>query len=184
MKKVIISGFGGQGVLSLGLFISYSAMNMHYNTSWLPSYGPEMRGGTANCSVIYSRKEVAAPVIAHPNFLVCMNEPSLAKFEKTLEKGGTLLINSSIVASKATRTDINVYYIPVDELAKSVNPKGGNIIMLGILLELFKTINYEAACGAVREVFKNKPEFIDINLKCLDFGINYIKEQHILNQNT
>lgn len=175
MKKVIISGFGGQGVLSLGLFISYSAMNMHYNTSWLPSYGPEMRGGTANCSVVYSKREVSSPVISKPNFLVAMNEPSLVKFESRLESGGTLLINSSIVSRKATRTDIKVYYIPVDELAQNVNPKGGNIIMLGILLELFKTLEYSAAEAAVKQVFKAKPELIDVNIKCLKYGIDYMK---------
>lgn len=176
MKKIIISGFGGQGVLSLGLFVAYSAMNMNYNTSWLPSYGPEMRGGTANCSVVYSRAEVASPVISRPNFLVAMNEPSLDKFESKLEPGGTLLINSSIISKKAKRTDINVYYIPVDDLAREVNPKGGNIIMLGILLELFKTLDIEAAEKAIEYVFKNKPQFIDINKKCLHHGIEYIKK--------
>lgn len=177
MKKIIVSGFGGQGVLSLGLFIAYSAMNMNYNTSWLPSYGPEMRGGTANCSVVYSKAPVASPVIARPNFLIAMNEPSLDKFEGKLEAGGTLLINSSIISKKATRTDITTYYIPVDDLAAKVNPKGGNIIMLGILLHLFKTLDMNAAREAVKQVFKNKPELVEINLKCLEFGYNYIEQQ-------
>lgn len=176
MKKIIISGFGGQGVLSLGLFISYSAMNMGYNTSWLPSYGPEMRGGTANCSVVYSRDEIASPLISRPNFLVAMNEPSLVKFEDKLEKGGTLLINSSIVTRKATRSDINVYYIPVDELAHEVNPRGGNLIMLGILLGLFGTLSVDAAEQAVRYVFRDKPDLIDVNLKCLHYGMDYMKK--------
>lgn len=176
MKKIIISGFGGQGVLSLGLFISYSAINMGYNTSWLPSYGPEMRGGTANCSVVYSRGEIASPLISRPNFLVAMNEPSLDKFEQKLEQGGTLLINSSIVSRKAARDDIKTYYIPVDQLAHEVNPRGGNLIMLGILLDLFKTLSVESAEEAVRQVFKEKPALIDVNLKCLHYGMNHLQK--------
>lgn len=175
MKKIIISGFGGQGVLSLGLFISYSAMNENFNTSWLPSYGPEMRGGTANCSVVYSEKEVASPVIAHPDFLVAMNKPSLEKFEKALAPGGILLLNSSIIDIKPTRTDIKVYSIPVDELAEKINPKGGNIIMLGMLLHLFNDISVLSAEKAIAQVFKDKPKLIDINVKCLHYGIDYMK---------
>lgn len=175
MKKIIISGFGGQGVLSLGLFVSYSAMNMGLNTSWLPSYGPEMRGGTANCSVVYADSEIASPVIAHPDYLIAMNEPSLAKFEDGVVPGGTILVNSSITDKKVTRSDVRALYIPVDELAKKINPKGGNIIMLGILLHLFGNISQDAAKEAVRQVFQNKPDLIDINLKCLEFGQEYMR---------
>lgn len=176
MKKIIVSGFGGQGVLSLGLFLSYSAMNMNYNTSWLPSYGPEMRGGTANVSVTYSRYEIACPLISKPDFLVAFNEPSLTKFLNDVRPGGTVLVNSSIVEHKAEKEGVNIYYIPVDDLAKEINPKGGNIIMLGAMLPLLKTLSYDAAVNAVKQVFKAKPQFIDSNIACLNKGVSYIEE--------
>lgn len=173
MKKIIVSGFGGQGVLSLGLFLSYSAMNMNYNTSWLPSYGPEMRGGTANVSVTYSRGEIACPLISRPQFLVAFNEPSVAKFLPDVEEGGTVIVNSSIVTKTPQREGVRVIGIPVDDLCKDVNPKGGNIIMLGALLPLLQTLSVEAAQNAVRQVFQAKPQFIDANLQCLDKGVAF-----------
>ncbi len=100
MKEIIVSGFGGQGVLSLGLFLSYSAMNMNFNTSWLPSYGPEMRGGTANVGVVYSGGEIACPLVTNPDVLVAFNEPSLAKFETSVKENGCIFVNSSIVKSR------------------------------------------------------------------------------------
>ncbi len=175
MKKITISGFGGQGVLSLGKFISYSAMFQNLNTSWLPSYGPEMRGGTSNCSVIYSEEPIAAPVIDHPDYLLAFNDPSLAKFEDSVRPGGTILINSDIVTTDVKRKDVTVYKIPVDTIAQEINPKGGNIIMLGILLELFGDLKEEFAIQAIEHVFENKPKVIPINIECLKKGREYIK---------
>lgn len=175
MKKITISGFGGQGVLSLGKFISYSAMYQNLNTSWLPSYGPEMRGGTSNCSVIYSAEPIAAPVIDHPDYLLAFNEPSLKKFEDSVVPGGTILINSDIVKIDVQRKDVKVYKIPVDTLAQKINPKGGNIIMLGILLELFGDLEEKYAIEAIEHVFESKPKVIPMNIECLKAGREYIK---------
>ena len=177
MKKIVIAGFGGQGVLSMGLMLAQSAMYMDYNTSWLPSYGPEMRGGTANVAVTYSRGEIACPLISHPDFLVAFNAPSLDKFVSSLETGGTLLVNSSAVTKKPSRTDIKTVYVPVADLAAPINPRGGNLIMLGVILPLLKTIDRSAAEKAVRYVFEKKPNLIDSNLRCLDRGMEYAEKE-------
>lgn len=196
MKEITIAGFGGQGVLSLGLFLSYSAINMGYNTSWLPSYGPEMRGGTANVGVVYSSGEIACPLVSNPDVLVAFNEPSLDKFENSVKGGfsdlspmdrlekiqsgekeeGYIFVNSSAVGRKVRRTDLTgVYYVPVDELASGINPRGGNIIMLGAMLPILKSLSLQAAQDAIRQVFKSKPDFIEPNLKCLQIGMSYIE---------
>lgn len=174
--KLTISGFGGQGVLSLGKFISYSAIEQNLNTSWLPSYGPEMRGGTANCSVIYSADEIAAPVIDNPDILIAFNEPSLVKFEGTVREGGIIITNSDVVKIKATRKDVKVYEIPVDTLASAINKRGANVYMLGALLPLFKDISLESAIKAVEHVFENKPNVIPANIECLKAGYEYMSK--------
>lgn len=172
MKKIIVSGFGGQGVLSLGLFVAYSAMHMDKNVSWLPSYGPEMRGGTANCSVTVSEEEIACPIISHPDVLVAMNAPSIDKFADSVVPGGVILVNASATDKLVGRTDVTALYVPVDELAAAVNPKGGNIVMLGAMLGHL-SLSKEAAEKAIEEVFKEKPKFIDANLACLAAGIRH-----------
>ena len=174
--KIMISGFGGQGVLSLGKFISYSAIEQNLNTSWLPSYGPEMRGGTANCSVIYSADEIAAPVIDHPDILIAFNEPSLDKFEGSVKEGGIIITNSDIVHKKTTRKDVRFFEIPVDTLAAEINKRGANVYMLGALLPLFKEISLESAIGAVEHVFESKPKVIPANIECLKAGNEYMKK--------
>lgn len=179
MKKIIIAGFGGQGVLSLGLMLSYSAMNMNYNTSWLPSYGPEMRGGTANVAVTYSRGDIACPIVSKPDVLVAFNRPSLDKFIGTVPSGGTVVINSSSVSGEIARTDIKVVRVPVAELADGINPRGGNIVMLGVLLPILKSLELTAAEDAVKSVFKAKPSLIEPNLACLKAGIKFAEGEAV-----
>ena len=174
--KLTISGFGGQGVLSLGKFISYSAIEQNLNTSWLPSYGPEMRGGTANCSVIYSADEIAAPVIDNPDILIAFNEPSLVKFENTVREGGIIITNSDVVHIKTTRKDVKFYEIPVDTLASAINKRGANVYMLGALLPIFKDISLESAIAAIEHVFESKPKVIPSNIECLKAGNEYMKK--------
>ena len=117
----IFAGFGGQGVLLIGQLLAYAGMYEGKNVSWLPSYGPEMRGGTANCSVVVSDEPVASPVINKCDCVIAMNRPSLDKFEQNVLPGGKLFINSSIIDKKATRTDIDVYYVPCNEIADKLN---------------------------------------------------------------
>ena len=174
-QGIRISGFGGQGVISAGVLLAYAGMVENKNVSWFPAYGAEMRGGTANCSVVISDEDVASPVVSQPDTAIIMNEPSLAKFEPLVKKGGLLLINSSLVKSKATRTDIKVVYIPFNELAQELgNLKIANIVMLGAFAAHTKAVSIEAIGKAFTKVFKRaKPEMIALNIKALEKGAAY-----------
>ncbi|MDD4291466.1 MAG: 2-oxoacid:acceptor oxidoreductase family protein [Clostridia bacterium] len=174
--ELIAAGFGGQGVLSLGQIVAYSAMYQGIQTTWLPSYGPEMRGGTANCSVVVSDEPVANPMINHPNVLVAMNRPSLDKFASKVVSGGYIFINSSLIDEKIDRTDVNVYYVPTLDIATKVgNPKGINVVMLGAMLEVTKMLETDKAIEGLEYFFSKKPQVIEINKQMLAAGMDYIK---------
>ena len=132
-KEIIISGFGGQGGLAIGKNLAEAGMAEGLNVTWAPSYGPEMRGGTANCSVVLSDKPVGSPVFAHPTELIALNEPSLAKFEAGVVPGGSVFVNSDVVTDKVTRPDLKAYYIPCSQIADEVgNPKVSNLSLIHI----------------------------------------------------
>lgn len=135
-KKIFIAGFGGQGVLLIGQMLSYAAMYEGKEVTWMPSYGPEMRGGTANCTVCVSDAPIASPLITECDVLIAMNGPSLDKFESMLVPGGDLYINTSVVSQKATRSDVNVYYVDTLGIAeeKVGNGKSANMVMLGAII--------------------------------------------------
>lgn len=135
-KKIFIAGFGGQGVLLIGQMLAYAAMYQDKEVSWMPSYGPEMRGGTANCTVCISDTPIASPLVTSCDVLIAMNGPSLVKYENMLVPGGDLFINSSIVQEPTTRTDVNVHYVDCIELAeqKIGNAKTANMVMLGAII--------------------------------------------------
>ena len=136
-EKIIIAGFGGQGVLSLGQLIAYAAIHDGLEVTWLPSYGPEMRGGTSNCSVVVSDKQVASPVIAKPDCLIAMNKPSLFKFESRVKEGGIIIINSSLTDIKAKRQDVKAYYNDANDIAlEAGNVRTANIAVLGAYVKL------------------------------------------------
>ena len=166
MKSILVSGFGGQGVLSLGLMLSYAAMKEGLNTSFLPSYGPEMRGGTANCSVVISDSEVASPVISRPDILIAFNRPSLARFLPDVAAGGAVFIDACM--RDGDNDACKMIAVPADELCAG-NRKGKNIVMLGAVLP-YTGLPLWRAEEAVREVFKDKPEYIDANIACLYAG--------------
>lgn len=173
IEKMICAGFGGQGVMSMGMMIAYAGMLENKQVSWCPSYGPEMRGGTANCSVIVSEKEVGSPLVTNDaTIAVVMNLPSLLKFEASLVKGGLLLVNSSLIDKKATRDDIEVRYIDANTLAEDVgNPKASNMIMLGALIKMKPIVKLETLKKAFLKVFgENKAEFLPMNEKALVKG--------------
>ena len=141
-KEVILSGFGGQGVMSIGKNLVEAGVEEGLEVSWVPSYGPEMRGGTANCTVILSDERIGAPLVENPTELIAMNRPSLTKFEDTVVPGGVIFVNSSIVSEKVRRMDVKAVYIPCDEIAIELgNPKVSNMVMLSfVLLIYFPTI--------------------------------------------
>ena len=145
-EKIIMAGFGGQGVMSMGQLLTYAGMIEEKNVSWLPSYGPEMRGGTANCAVIVSDKQVGSPIItSDATAAIVMNLPSLDKFEADVNKGGNLLVNSSLIEKKASREDLNVFYIKANEIANELgNAKVANMVMLGAYLEITKVVKVES----------------------------------------
>ena len=144
--EMICAGFGGQGVLSLGMVVAYAGMYDGKEVSWLPSYGPEMRGGTANCAVVVSDTEVANPMVSKPDIVVAMNKPSVAKFVDAIVPGGYMFINSSLIDTKVDRKDINVVYVDTFKIAHDGgNPKGTNVGMLGAIVEKTGIITKENA---------------------------------------
>ena len=176
-QQVICAGFGGQGVMSMGQLLTYAGMIEGKNVSWLPSYGPEMRGGTANCSVIVSDKLVGSPIVTDATTVIAMNLPSLLKFEKDLVKDGLLLINSSLIENKASREDVRAYYIPANEIAVEIgNAKVANMVMLGAFLELTKIVEVESVIAALKKVFgPEKAHLLPGNEDALRKGAEAVK---------
>ena len=179
MKQFIFAGFGGQGMLLIGKFVAMASMLDGKHVSWLPSYGPEMRGGTANCSVIVSDKEVASPLVDKADVIVAMNLPSLDKFEEHVKPGGLLVINSSIIERKSTRDDITVVYCDANRIAESVgNPKGANVAILGAMLEKEPIVDLDKMVEAIRiELGERKARFLEGNKKALLAGMEAAREQ-------
>ena len=176
-KEYIFAGFGGQGMLLIGKFLAMACMMDGKHVSWLPSYGPEMRGGTANCSVIVSDKPVASPLVDKADVVIAMNRPSLDKFESHVKPGGTLVINSSIIDRKAERTDIDVVYCDANNIAETVgNPKGANVAILGALLQKSPVCSTDTMVEAIRvELGARKAKFLEGNKKALVAGMEAAK---------
>ncbi len=176
-KEFIFAGFGGQGMLLIGKFLAMACMLDGKHVSWLPSYGPEMRGGTANCSVIVSDEEVASPMVDKADCIVAMNLPSLDKFEQHVKPGGVLVINSSIIERKAVRDDITVVYCDAMKIAEEVgNPKGANVAILGALMEKEQIVSVDKMLEAIRiELGERKARFLEGNKAALLAGIESAK---------
>ncbi|NLM42428.1 MAG: 2-oxoacid:ferredoxin oxidoreductase subunit gamma [Clostridiales bacterium] len=175
--QIIMAGFGGQGVMSMGRILAEAGLKEGKNVSWLPSYGPEMRGGTANCSVIISDEPVGAPTVTEATAAIVMNRPSLDKFEKDVLPGGHLFINSSLIDRKATREDINVYYIPANEIADELGTgKIANMVMLGAYIKVTNAAKEETIMEYIEEIFSGKKaELIPLNKEALKRGADCIK---------
>lgn len=172
MKQFVFAGFGGQGMLLIGKFLAMACMLDGKHVSWLPSYGPEMRGGTANCSVIVSDNEVGSPLVDMADVVVAMNLPSLDKFEDKVKAGGVLVINSSIIERKSNRDDITVVYCDANKIAEEVgNPKGANVAILGAMLEKCPIVADDKMAEAIRiELGERKLRFLEGNMKALEAG--------------
>ena len=174
----IFAGFGGQGVLLIGQLIAYAGMYEGRNVSWLPSYGPEMRGGTANCSVVVSDDPIASPALSMADCVIAMYTPSLEKFEANVNPGGKLFINSSIIEKKATRTDIDVYYVPCNEIADQLgNPKVLNMAMLGAFLEATNVVKVDSVLDALLyKLGEKKAKLIPLNRQAIEMGAASIRK--------
>ena len=170
-RDVIMAGFGGQGILLIGKMLAYAGMHEGKEVSWLPSYGPEMRGGTCNCTVVVSDKPVGSPVIRSPRAVVAMNLPSLEKFEPDIRSGGLLLINSSLIDRGAERDDLTVIEVPANEMATELgNPRGANMVALGAYLGATDAVSLEEIEKVIRETFAAKPAVIEVNIEALHKG--------------
>ena len=172
-NKVICAGFGGQGVMSMGQLLAYAGMIEDKHVSWLPSYGPEMRGGTANCGVTVSDEEIGSPIITNDaDIAIVMNLPSLIKFEKDVKPGGKIFVNSSLIEKKVERTDIEVYYIDANKIAADIgNIKAANLVMLGAVLKSTPIVDIESILEAFKKVFgPSKERFIPQNREALVKG--------------
>ncbi len=172
MQQIISAGFGGQGVLLLGRILAYAGMKEGKNVSWLPSYGPEMRGGTANCCVVVSDEEIGSPVVVEADSIVVMNRPSLKKYEKNVIPGGKLFINSSLIHEKPTRTDIDIYYVPANEIADALgNGKVANMVMMGAVLKKTGVVSAETVLECLKETLGNrKVKLIPVNEQAIQCG--------------
>ena len=172
-KTFIFAGFGGQGMLLIGKFVAMACMLDGKHVSWLPSYGPEMRGGTANCSVVLSDHPVGSPVFARCTELIALNEPSLIKFEEGVLPGGTVFVNSDVVTDKVSRPDLTAYYIPCAKIAEEVgNPKVGNMVMLGAYVAATKILKPETIEKMIETMFTGpKAKFIPLNIEAFRRGM-------------
>ena len=174
-QGIRISGFGGQGVISAGVLLAQAGMMEGKEVSFFPSYGAEMRGGTANCSVVVASDEVSTPIVSTPDTAIVLNEPSLAKFEPMVKPGGLLIVNSSLVNSKASRKDITVLYVPCNKIAEELgNGKVMNMVALGAFAAATGAMSVDAIAKALPKVFKKlKPEVIELNIKALTRGAEF-----------
>ncbi len=170
-SRIVMSGFGGQGVLTIGKYIVYGGMNDGKEVSWMPSYGPEMRGGTASCSVVVSDRQVGSPIVTMADVVIVMNKPSLAKFLPSVKKGGYLFVNSSLIDAKVDRDDINVVYVPANDVAvANGNGRSANIVMYGAYVKHAGVTPYETAISVLKHNFEKKPAVLESVLKCFEAG--------------
>ncbi|MDR3091938.1 MAG: 2-oxoacid:acceptor oxidoreductase family protein [Clostridiales bacterium] len=174
-RNMLIAGFGGQGILFAGKFIAYTALLRGKEVSWLPSYGPEMRGGTANCSVIISDEPVGSPIVLCPDILTALNLPSLDKYEEACAPGAEIFINSTLINRKGVRAGARFHYIPATKLADDAGiPKLANMVMVGAMIKRAEVCAWEDASGAMKKtVPERKKELFDANLRALEIGYNF-----------
>ena len=173
--QILIAGFGGQGVLFAGKFLAYKGLMQDKQVSWLPSYGPEMRGGTANCSIIISDTPVGSPIITNPDVLVAMNLPSLQKFVDTVVPGGHILVDSTLIGEKVERTDVQVHYIPATQMAKDAGFSTlANMILAGKVIKESGCVSFDGNKETLEAFIPaKKANLIDINCQALQAGYDY-----------
>ncbi len=173
--QFLFSGFGGQGILFAGKFIAYKGLIEDKQVSWLPSYGPEMRGGTASCGVIVGDEPVGSPIVTAPDVLVAMNLPSLDKYEASVAPGGIIFMDSALIERKVTRTDVTVYEIPATKLASDNGiPTLANMIIVGKILKVLNQFNKDDVDAALKKVISAKhANMMEANYKAMQIGADY-----------
>jgi 2-oxoglutarate ferredoxin oxidoreductase subunit gamma len=177
-EDIVMAGFGGQGLMFIGKLLAYSAMKEDRHVTWIPSYGPEMRGGTANCTVVVSSEEIGSPVTSHPRSMIVMNNPSMEAFEPKIQKDGLLLLSSSMVNSPITRSDIKTLAVPASELAVSAgNEKAANMVMLGAYIALSKVVSKESIIEGLKELFGKKMDLFETNIRAFEEGMKFAVQQ-------
>jgi len=169
--KTIIAGFGGQGVLSLGVNIAEAAMQEGRNVTYLPAYGAEVRGGTANCTVAISDDEIASPVASSPDFVIAMNQPSALRFQNQIQSGGLFFVNSSLVGTELSRGDITVINVPANSIAEELgSSRSANMVMLGAFIKKTGIVSISSVLEALKGTLGGKKKLLDVNEKALRAG--------------
>ncbi len=176
-QQLFVAGFGGQGVLLIGQLVAKAALHEGYEVSWMPAYGPEMRGGEANCSVVVSDEPIGSPLVTEPPVAVFMNLPSMTKFLPTVTAGGSALYNASLISPVPQRDDVKLYGIPCNELAEELgNVKTANMVMLGAYIELTKVVTIDSAMEALSQTFgPKKAHLLPINRAAMEKGAEAVK---------
>ena len=177
LEQNLFAGFGGQGVLLMGQLLAYAGMLEGKQVTWLPAYGPEMRGGTANCSVIISDEAIGSPVVSRATTVIALNRPSLDKFEENVQQGGKLFINSSIIDRPAKRDDVEVYYVPCNEIAERLgNARVANMVMLGAYIERTGSVDMENVMQALKDKLgAKKADLLSLNREALKEGAEAVR---------
>ena len=174
-NQILLAGFGGQGILFSGKFLAYDGLLEEREVSWLPSYGPEMRGGTCNCSVILSDTKIGSPIVANPDILIAMNLPSLDRFESAAVPGAKIFVDSSLIDRKVSRSDVEAYYIPATRIASDEGLSGlANMIMIGLMIKKTGIMPYENVERAMKKLVPaKKANLIELNIKAVELGYNF-----------
>ncbi|WP_299981114.1 2-oxoacid:acceptor oxidoreductase family protein [Desulfobacula sp.] len=171
--EIKFAGFGGQGILLSAKLLAYAAMKQGFFVAWVPSYGPEMRGGTAYCTVVISDKRIGSPIIKNPSHLVAMNRPSLEKFANDVKPGGVIFINSSLIPTRSERDDITELIVPANDIAtKAGSIRAANIVALSAFVAKTKIVDLELLKNCVKNEFAAKAKIIPLNMKAFDEGVN------------
>lgn len=169
--KTVFAGFGGQGVLSMGLNLAQAALLEGKNVTYLPSYGAEVRGGTANCTVAVSDEEIASPVASAPEFLVAMNQPSMVRFQNQIQSGGVLFINSSLIETEISRGDVDIIKVPANSIAEQLgSPRSANMVMLGAFTKKSNIVSISSVIEGLKSALKKKQKLIAVNTEALMVG--------------
>jgi 2-oxoglutarate ferredoxin oxidoreductase subunit gamma len=179
--EIVIAGFGGQGVLFAGQVLAYAAMDDGKEVTWIPSYGPEMRGGTANCTVVIADEEIGSPIVRHPKAVIAMNQPSLEKYESVVRENGTLIINSSLINYGGGRTDLQCLYVPANEIAETIGDKRmSTIVMVGALLKVIPVLTIESIEATLQEHLPERhKKLLPLNFKALREGAEFVRKEQI-----